>query len=103
MIVHFYLFFNRWYGNVLKEFPNFHHSKTLPMKLKLFETLSDLQPSNNKCLRILEIGAESSGANLQFYPENTQLTVVDPNPELKAQLLENLQNVKYLNCILFKQ
>lgn len=33
------------------------------------------------------------GANLQFYPENTKLTVVDPNPFFKQHLLKNIEKV----------
>lgn len=36
------------------------------------------------------------GANMQFYPENTKLTVVDPNPFFKQTLMQNIEKVRYI-------
>ncbi len=46
------------------------------------------------------ISTLGSGANLQFYPENTKLTVVDPNPFFKQTLLQNIKKVRFTQyCI----
>jgi SAM-dependent methyltransferase len=76
------------------------------MKRKLFEHLRTISSSipeirKRKGLRLLEIGA-GTGANFEFYPPNTSLVVVDPNPFFKPFLLENLQkfpNVGLERCV----
>ncbi len=74
--------------------------KTGPQKIKLFEVLKTLKRKNGKDLNLLEIGV-GPGANLKFYPENTKLTVVDPNRFFQPILDQNLEKV-YKKIKLFK-
>ncbi|CAL8116783.1 unnamed protein product [Orchesella dallaii] len=69
-------------------FPIFYNEKTGPLKDELFSSLRKLNNGNG--IRILEFGA-GSGANMEYYPENTKLTVVEPNPFFKEHLESTLK------------
>jgi len=97
---------HKFFAEYFKDFPVFHNGKTMPMKKKLFDNLHTLESNipevrKRKGIRLLEIGA-GTGANFEFYPPNTSLVVVDPNPYFKQYLDVNLKkfpNVKLEQCV----
>lgn len=90
----------RWFSEYFKYFPIYYNKVTFQQKVELFEKLKDLERKNNgKDLKVLEIGV-GPGANLQFYPENTKLTVVDPNRYFEPTLLKNLEKVIKINTLI---
>jgi len=78
-----------------------------PHRLKLFSSLKSITSANPELrrlglIRIVEIGA-GPGANLKYYPENSRVICVDPNPYFKTYFLRNQKefpNVKVEQCIL---
>merc|ERR1711915_1048035 len=58
--------------------------------LKDLRTLKTLIPElqDTGSCRILEVGV-GTGTNFQFYPDGTELTVVDPNPHFKSYYNNN--------------
>ena len=50
-------------------------------KRKLFAPLHGTAQDAHEGLQLLEIGA-GTGANFAYYPDNTKLTCIDPNPHL---------------------
>ncbi|XP_042898376.1 thiol S-methyltransferase TMT1B [Parasteatoda tepidariorum] len=64
------------------------------MKKPLDERLSDR--NRTVPLEILEIGM-GAGANLQFYPENSNLTALDINPEFVKVFNKNRKNYPQVN------
>jgi len=97
---------HKYFAEYFKDFPVYHNSLTRPMKKKLFEPLQSMESSipeirKKKGIRLLEIGA-GSGANFEFYPPNTNLVVVDPNPFFRQYLEKGLQkcpNVELENWV----
>ncbi|ODM96057.1 Methyltransferase-like protein 7A [Orchesella cincta] len=86
---------HRHFAEFFKHFHILYNEKTGPLKKKLFQPLHKLESNfpdlkKNKGIRVLEIGA-GSGANMEFYPENTKLIVVDPNPFFRQHLESNLR------------
>ena len=79
---------------VFKKIVAFMMNRLMPMynrtmhsfKEKLFSSMGE---GHQKGL-VLEIGV-GAGANLEFYPDGTQLVAVDPNEYFKAYLEENLR------------
>ena len=64
--------------------------KLLPLRKKAFELLNEklLGRDVTKPLKVLEIGT-ASGANLQFYPENSHLTALDVNVNFDSYFKQN--------------
>lgn len=59
-------------------------------KKSLFQVVNDYKNRVNKDLSILEIGS-GSAANLKFFPSNTRLTCLDPNPHFVGYIKKNLK------------
>lgn len=60
-------------------------------KTKLFGLVHEYQERlNNKDLNILEVGS-GSAANLAFFPSNTKLVCLDPNPHFVGYIKKNLK------------
>ena len=62
-------------------------------KEKLFSSMPKLKDDLNRDLNILEIGS-GGGMNFRYYPEGTQVTCIDPDPEAKGFLEENIKQFK---------
>ncbi|XP_057369893.1 N6-adenosine-methyltransferase TMT1A-like [Daphnia carinata] len=81
----FALFWNR----VMKEY----HSTMRDMKKTHFDSMlehksTDVDQRKKSVLRVLEIGA-GPGANFEFFPKNSKLTVVEPNAFFEPMFYEN--------------
>ncbi|KAL4236228.1 Methyltransferase-like protein [Mactra antiquata] len=59
-------------------------------KERLFEVVKDYKEKVNKDLSILEVGA-GTATNLKFFPSNTRLTCLDPNPHFAGYIENNLK------------
>ena len=59
-------------------------------KRKLFQTMHQYQGSINKGLKVLEVGS-GSAANIDFFPYNTELVCLDPNPHFVGYVKKNLK------------
>jgi len=60
-------------------FSRIHSQAFNRQKQELFSCLQPLASNRRDSLKIVEIGA-GSGINLQYYPENSHIICLDPNP-----------------------
>jgi len=85
---------NKYFAELMKDFTPLYNRVVEQQKISLFEELNAIQPNTllkqKGILRILEIGA-GAGANLDYYPSNCHLTVVEPNEFFKDMMLDKLQ------------
>ncbi|XP_015909039.1 thiol S-methyltransferase TMT1A [Parasteatoda tepidariorum] len=90
-----YAWFSFFYSNIVKIL---FYPQILPLRKKIFRILEENLPGRKKSipLEILEIGI-GPGANLQFYPENSNLTVLDVNPSFLEVFNKNKKNYPQVN------
>ena len=66
-------------------------------KIKLFTPLKDTAQDLNRGLAILEIGA-GTGANFEYYPDNSVVTCIDPNSQVNDYFEANARKCEKV-CI----
>ena len=59
-------------------------------KQKLFQNMFVYKDKVRRDLKVLEVGS-GAGANLDFFPPNTKLVTIDPNPHFLGYIKNNLQ------------
>jgi len=82
---------DRWFSYIFVNFLKlFFEPKLTPLRKKAFQLLKDsiAKRDVSKPLKVLEIGI-GSGANLQFYPENSNLTALDMNVNFETYFCKN--------------
>lgn len=71
--------------------------KMIQNRKRAFRLLEEDLPRKSKSvpLKVLEIGV-GQGANFEFYPENTKLTVVDMNPSFQDYFQETIKKYPHI-------
>ena len=59
-------------------------------KTELFEHMHQYKEKVQRDLTVLEVGA-GSAANLKYFPYNTKLVCIDPNPHFKGYIINNIK------------
>ncbi|GBN60266.1 Methyltransferase-like protein 7B [Araneus ventricosus] len=72
--------------------------RTIPPRRKVFQILKDCVADRDKNvpLEVLEIGV-GEGPNLQFYPENCNLTVLDKNKFFESYYAKNAKKFPHIS------
>lgn len=88
-------FRRRYFAAFVNYFSKSSMAKMDEVKKDVFSTLHtatshDPELRKKKAIKLLEIGV-GSGTNFAYYPDGTQLIVVDPNPHFKSYYNENRQ------------
>ncbi|GFS65568.1 methyltransferase-like protein 7B [Nephila pilipes] len=75
-----------------------YNYKIIPARKKTFQLLQNslADRDNSKSLEVLEIGI-GGGANLEYYPDNCNLTVVDKNKFFEPYFKKNAKNYPHIN------
>ncbi|GFT53862.1 methyltransferase-like protein 7B [Nephila pilipes] len=75
-----------------------YNYKIIPTRKKTFQLLQNslADRDNSKSLEVLEIGI-GGGANLEYYPDNCNLTVVDKNKFFEPYFKKNAKNYPHIN------
>ncbi|GFY44414.1 methyltransferase-like protein 7A [Trichonephila inaurata madagascariensis] len=76
----------------------FFNYKIIPSRKKTFKLLNDhlAGRDSSKPLEVLEIGI-GGGANLEYFPENCNLTVVDKNKFFEPYFKQNAKRYPHIN------
>jgi len=83
----------RYFASMWKTENLKYHAAMRDMKKEHFHSMNyhkshDIELKNKGLIRILEIGA-GTGPNFEFYPANSKLTVVEPNPFFESIFYES--------------
>ncbi|GFQ71319.1 methyltransferase-like protein 7A [Trichonephila clavata] len=88
-------FFPKIYLYIILPLYNF---KVIPARKKAFQLLNEhlADRDSSKPLEVLEIGI-GGGANLEYYPKNCNLTVVDKNKFFEPYFTQNAKRYPHIN------
>ena len=92
--------YQEFYAGIMNKIAKSYNKWMDKRKTKLFAPLHDLAVKRKRPLTVLEVGA-GSGANFKYYPDNTRVRCVDPNPEFESYLVENAHEFPHVTVIEF--